>query len=206
MVTAPWLGKIFRICPAWLMRSISGVNGHLKGQMSQSKSYRGHGVAHEVHHNAPKCTKLHQNCFHSMTELCVLNLSWVTNVIYFWIKKTHRKRIWVRASQRVAEQVKGSHMRSTKMYQNGHHGMTEQRILNSSWVTNIIHFWMKWTSGQVYKSEQIVEGSWGSAWAAPKCTMYFIQRTFSVTVSCFGEPHVHISHWGQIQNFFFRLA
>ena len=33
------------------------INGHLKEARSQSMSWRGHGVAFEVHQNEPKCTK-----------------------------------------------------------------------------------------------------------------------------------------------------
>ena len=46
--------KFFRICPQWLIWSISGLNGHLKGDRSQKQSWRGGGVTHEVHQNRPK--------------------------------------------------------------------------------------------------------------------------------------------------------
>ena len=113
MVTIASQSKVFRICPEWLMWSMSGVNGHLEGRRSQSKSWRGRGVAHEAHQNAPKWTKKHQN---------------------------------------------------------GNHCITEQSVSNLSWVTNVIHFWSKWTLGRVEESEQVMEGSWGRTWGAPKCT------------------------------------
>ena len=73
------------------MWSISGVNGCLEGQRSQSKSCRGHGVAYEAHQNAPKCTKMFLNDVHSMTEQGISNLFWVIHwfcVIQNWSKWT----------------------------------------------------------------------------------------------------------------------
>ena len=46
--------KVFRICAEWLIWSFSGLNGHLKGDRSQYKPWRGHGFTHEVHQNAPQ--------------------------------------------------------------------------------------------------------------------------------------------------------
>ena len=103
MVKIAWQCKVFRICPEWLIWSISWLNGHLKEDRSQSKSWRGHGVPHEVHQNAAKCTTMHNaQCttmhHHSMTEQSVSNLSWVTNMNHFLIKWTGGKGIEVRAS------------------------------------------------------------------------------------------------------------
>ena len=67
--------KVFRIFPEWLIWSFSGLNGHLKGDSSQSKSWRDLGVTHEVHQNAPKWTKMVTVSWQSKS---VLNLSWVT--------------------------------------------------------------------------------------------------------------------------------
>ena len=46
---------------------------------------RGHGVAHEVHQNGPKWTKMVTISWQSKS---VSNLSWVTYMIFFWIKWT----------------------------------------------------------------------------------------------------------------------
>ena len=67
VVSIEWQRKVFRICPEWLIWSIFGLNGHLKEHWSQSKSWRGHGIAHEVHQKAPKLTKMHQSGIQSTT-------------------------------------------------------------------------------------------------------------------------------------------
>ena len=147
MVTVAWLNKVFRIFPEWLMWSISWVNGHLKGYRSQSKSWRSHGVAHEVHQKAPKCTKMHQNGHHlmTMTEQSVLNLSWVTDRIHFWIKQTLETGY---KSEPVMEASWGCTWgvpKCNEMTHNGPYSVTEQSLTNFSWVTIVIHFWTDWT-------------------------------------------------------------
>ena len=74
--------KVFRICPEWLIWSFSGLNGHLKGDKSQYKSWRGHGVAHEVHQNGPKRTKIDQNGpkwspYHDRAKVSWICLEWL---------------------------------------------------------------------------------------------------------------------------------
>ena len=75
-VTISWQSKLFWICPKWLKWSFSGLDGHLKGDMSQIKSWRGLGVAHEVNQNAPKWTKMDQNGHHGMFQICPEWLIW----------------------------------------------------------------------------------------------------------------------------------
>ena len=58
IVSTAWQSFVFWICPEWLILPISGLNGHLKEDRRPSKSWRGHGDAHDVHQNAPKCTKM----------------------------------------------------------------------------------------------------------------------------------------------------
>ena len=82
------ISKVFQICPEWLIWSFSGLNRRLKGDKSQYKPWRGHGVIHEVHQNAPKRIKMDQNGHNIMTKQRVSNLSWVTYMIFFWIKWT----------------------------------------------------------------------------------------------------------------------
>ena len=83
MVSIALQSKVFWISPKWLMWSISGVNGHLEGCRSQSKSWRGYGVAHEVHQNAPKkwITLVTQDKFEI---LCSVMLWW-----QFWCILVH---------------------------------------------------------------------------------------------------------------------
>ena len=57
----------------------------------------------------------------------------------------------------------------TKMHQNGHCIMTEQSVSNLSWVTLMIHFWIKWTLERGSEAVQVIEGSWGRSLGAPKC-------------------------------------
>ena len=109
MVTVLWESKVFQICPEWLMWSISGVNGHLKGDRSQSKSWRSHGVAHGVDQNASKCTKIHKNALKCMTEQSVSNLvEWLKWSVFLFngLKKGDRR------------QSMGLRMRCIKMHQN----------------------------------------------------------------------------------------
>ena len=47
------------------------------------------------------------------------------------------------------------------MHQSGFQSMTEKSILNLSWLTNTIHFLIKWTLKRGSKSEQVMEGSLG---------------------------------------------
>ena len=75
--------KVFQICPEWLIWSHSGLNGHLKEDRSQEKSWRGHGVTHGVHQNGPNCTNVVTLVWQCKS---VLNLSWVTYMIFIWIK------------------------------------------------------------------------------------------------------------------------
>ena len=91
VVTIAWQSKVFRICPKWQIWSIFGLSGDLKEDMSQRKSWRGYGVAHEVHQNTSKCTRIHQNGHHSKREQSVSNLPWVINMIHFWIKWTLKR-------------------------------------------------------------------------------------------------------------------
>ena len=53
--------KCFEFVLSDLNDRFSGLNGHLKGDRSQYKPWRGHGFTHEVHQNAPKWTKMDQN-------------------------------------------------------------------------------------------------------------------------------------------------
>ena len=76
--------------------------------------------------------------------------------------------------------------------------MIEQSISNLSWVTEMIHFWIKWTLERGQESEQVIETSWGSTWGAAKCTkMVTIAWQNKVFQICpewlmvrFGAPHV----------------
>ena len=53
--------KCFEFVLSDLNDRFSGLNGHLKGDRSQYKSWRGHRVTHKMHQNAPKCIKTDQN-------------------------------------------------------------------------------------------------------------------------------------------------
>ena len=119
-VTVPWRSKVFWICPQWLMWVISGVNGHWKGDSSQSKSWRSHGVAREVHQNVAKCTKM-------------VTMPWQSQ------GDNSQRKSW--RDHGVAQNVQQNATKLTKMHQNSHCTMTEQRISNLYWVTYVIHFW-----------------------------------------------------------------
>ena len=82
MDSIAWQSKLFQICSEWLTWSFSRLDGYLKGEKSQKKSWRGHGVAYEVHQNAPKWVKINQNGCQSMTVQTVSKLSSVTNIIF----------------------------------------------------------------------------------------------------------------------------
>ena len=140
--------KVFQICPNWPIWSIFGLDGHLKRESSQNKLWRGHGVAHKVQQNATKCNKMHQNVHSNMTELSIFNLSSVTYVTISGLSghlKGQSNRSRSLRGHGVAHNVQQNATKLTKMHQNSHCTITEQRISNLSRVTYVIHFWSKWT-------------------------------------------------------------
>ena len=54
------------------------------------------------------------------------------------------------------------------MDQNGHHSITEQTVSNLSWVTYMIFLLINWILERGKKSVEVMEGSWGCIWGAPK--------------------------------------
>ena len=82
--------------------------------------WRGYGVAHGVHQNAPKRTKMHQNGHHSVTEQSVSNLSRVTYI--FGLNghlKEARSQSMSRRGHGVAHEVHPKAPKLTKMHQSG---------------------------------------------------------------------------------------
>ena len=55
MLTITRDSKVFQNCPEWLLLPIFWFKGHLKGDRSQRKSWRSHGVVHELHQNTVSC-------------------------------------------------------------------------------------------------------------------------------------------------------
>ena len=104
---------VFWICPEWLIPFFSALDGRLKEDRSQSKSWRGHGIAHEVHLNAPKCTKMITIAWQS--KVFLICPEWLSSSIFGLDGHCTWKRIGVTASH---GGVTGSHMRCTKMHQN----------------------------------------------------------------------------------------
>ena len=138
--------KVFWICLEWLIWSSSGLNGHLKGNRSQYKSWRGHGVTHEMHQNALKCTKMHQNGHHLMTEQNCFEfvLSDLYDLFLDWMDTW--KGIGARTSH---GGILGSHMRCTKMHQNEpkwspYHDRAKVFWICPEWL-KWSFFWLKWT-------------------------------------------------------------
>ena len=154
MVKIAWQSKsFFQICPEWPTWSISG---HLKGDSSQNKSWRGHGIAYEVQQNATKCTKMdqkrspcHNRAWQSKVWICPECLIWSISGVYGHLKgdRSHSKS-W--RSPWVAHEITKMHQNSpqcTKMHKNGYCTMRERSYSDLSWVTNrnMIYFWSKWT-------------------------------------------------------------
>ena len=157
------------------MWSISGVSGHLKGQSNQSRSLRGHGVAHNVQQNATKLTKMHQNSHCTITEQRISNLSRVTYVIHFWSK-------WTLKRGKQSEQVMGSHIRCTKMHQNA------PKCPKRSWRSKVFWIgseWLMWSFSGVnghLKGDRNQRKSWRSHGVAHEVHQHIAKCTKMVTM------------------------
>ena len=94
--------------------------------------WRGYGVAHGVHQNAPKCTEM-VTMHHSMTEQSVSNLSRVT---YIFEINGHLKEA---RSQSMSWRGHGVALapKWTKMHQKGHLCKTDEKLSNLSSMTNM---------------------------------------------------------------------
>ena len=80
MVAIAWQSKLFQIYSKWLIWSFSGLDRHLKGDMSPIKSWKGHGVACEMHQNAPKMVTI------ALQHIEMTNFSsivWVSTLVHF---------------------------------------------------------------------------------------------------------------------------